>query len=174
MKYIYLTFLGFILACSSSNFEQEKIQINSIITQYDSLFQSADTINLDSVGPNLKRYNEVLKYSQTRLSTEQKPSLKTMTYLNDLKLMKRQFKNAPKQKKSFVTNIIRSQEQLNNLLTDIDNSIFDKDELKAVITREKQAFEAISIQVSEFENTYNNYQIRFDSLYQLSSTFKYE
>ena len=105
-----------------------------------------------------------LAYSKTKLSTDKKPSLKTMTYLNDLKLMKRQFKNAPNQKKGFVTNIIRNQEQLQNLLNDIDNGIFTKEELNAIIVREEQAFEGISIQLNEFQSAYKNYEIRFDSL----------
>jgi len=97
-----------------------------------------------------------------------------MTYLNDLKLMKRQFRNAPNQKKGFVTNIIRNQEQLQNLLNDIDNSIFGKEELNAIIVREEQAFEEISIQLNEFQSAYKSYEIRFDSLDQLSQTFNYQ
>jgi hypothetical protein len=97
-----------------------------------------------------------------------------MTYLNDLKLMKRQFRNAPNQKKGFVTNIIRNQEQLQNLLNDIDNGIFTKEELNAIIVREEQALEGISIQLNEFQSAYKNYEIRFDSLEQLSQTFNYQ
>ena len=97
-----------------------------------------------------------------------------MTYINDLKLMKRQFRNAPNQKKGFVTNIIRNQEQLQNLLNDINNGIFTKDELNAIIVREEQAFEGISIQLNEFQSAYKNYEIRFDSLEQLSQTFNYQ
>ena len=97
-----------------------------------------------------------------------------MTYLNNLKLMKRQFRNAPKQKKDFVTNIIRNQEQLQNLLNDIDNAIFTKEELNTIIVREEQAFVGISIELNEFQSAYKNYEIRFDSLQQLSQTFKYQ
>ena len=97
-----------------------------------------------------------------------------MTYLNDLKLMKRQFKNAPNQKKGFVTNIIRNQEQLQNLLNDIDNRIFSSEELNPIIVREEQAFEGISIKLNEFQSAYKNYEIRFDSLEQLSKTFIYQ
>ena len=97
-----------------------------------------------------------------------------MTYINDLKLMKRQFRNAPNQKKGFVTNIIRNQEQLQNLLNDIDNAIFSKEELNAIIVREEQAFEGISIQLNEFQSAYKSYEIRFDSLEQLSQTFNYQ
>ena len=174
MKYIALILIGILTACSSSTFEQEQEQVNAVIIQYDSLLQSIKNIDISSSGPNLKRYKEVLAYSQTKLSTDKKPSLKTMTYLNDLKLMKRQFKNAPNQKKGFVTNIIRNQEQLQNLLNDIDNTIFTKEELNAIIVREKQAFEGISIQLNEFQSAYKNYEIRFDSLQQLSQTFNYQ
>lgn len=174
MKYIALILIGILTACSSSTFEQEQEQVNAVIIQYDSLLQSIKNIDISSSGPNLKRYKEVLAYSQTKLSTDKKPSLKTMTYLNDLKLMKRQFKNAPNQKKGFVTNIIRNQEQLQNLLNDIDNTIFTKEELNTIIVREEQAFEGISIQLNEFQSAYKNYEIRFDSLQQLSQTFNYQ
>ena len=174
MKYIALILIGILTACSSSTFEQEQEQVNAVIIQYDSLLQSIKKIDISSSGPNLKRYKEVLAYSQTKLSTDKKPSLKTMTYLNDLKLMKRQFKNAPNQKKGFVTNIIRNQEQLQNLLNDIDNTIFTKEELNTIIVREEQAFEGISIQLNEFQSAYKNYEIRFDSLQQLSQTFNYQ
>ena len=174
MKYIALLLIGILTACSSSTFEQEQEQVNAVIIQYDSLLQSIKNIDISSSGPNLKRYKEVLAYSQTKLSTDKKPSLKTMTYLNDLKLMKRQFKNAPNQKKGFVTNIIRNQEQLQNLLNDIDNTIFTKEELNTIIVREEQAFEGISIQLNEFQSAYKNYEIRFDSLEQLSQTFNYQ
>ena len=174
MKYIALILIGILTACSSSTFEQEQEQVNAVIIQYDSLLQSIKNIDISSSGPNLKRYKEVIAYSQTKLSTDKKPSLMTMTYLNDLKLMKRQFKNAPNQKKGFVTNIIRNQEQLQNLLNDIDNTIFTKEELNTIIVREEQAFEGISIQLNEFQSAYKNYEIRFDSLHQLSQTFNYQ
>ena len=174
MKYIALILIGILTACSSSTFEQEQEQVNAVIIQYDSLLQSIKNIDISSSGPNLKRYKEVLAYSQTKLSTDKKPSLKTMTYLNDLKLMKRQFKNAPNHKKGFITNIIRNQEQLQNLLNDIDNTIFTKEELNTIIVREEQAFEGISIQLNEFQSAYKNYEIRFDSLQQLSQTFNYQ
>ena len=174
MKYIALILIGILTACSSSTYEQEQEQVNTIIIQYDSLLQSVENIDISSSGPNLKRYKEALAYSKTKLSTEKKPSLETMTYLNDLKLMKRQFRNAPNQKKGFVTNIIRNQEQLQNLLNDIDNTIFTKEELNTIIVREEQAFEGISIQLNEFQSAYKNYEIRFDSLQQLSQTFNYQ
>ena len=97
-----------------------------------------------------------------------------MNYLNDLKLMKRQFKNAPNQKKGFVNNIIRNQEQLQNLINDINNRIFNKKELSTIIVREKQAFEGISIQLNEFQTAYKNYEMRFDSLVQLNQIFNYK
>ena len=174
MKFIALILIGILTACSSSTFEQEQEQVNTIIIQYDSLLQSVENIDISSSGPNLKRYKEALAYSKTNLSTEKKPSLETMTYLNNLKLMKRQFRNAPNQNKGFVTNIIRNQEQLQNLLNDIDNAIFTKEELNAIIVREEQAFEGISIQLNEFQSAYKNYEIRFDSLEQLSQTFNYQ
>ena len=174
MKYIALILIGILTACSSSTFEQEQEQVNTIIIQYDSLLQSVENIDISSSGPNLKRYKEALAYSKTKLSTEKKPSLETMTYLNDLKLMKRQFRNAPNQKKGFVANIIRNQEQLQNLLNDIDNAIFTAEKLNTIITREEQAFEGISIQLNEFQSAYKNYEIRFDSLQQLSQTFNYQ
>ena len=174
MKYIALILIGILTACSSSTFEQEQEQVNAVIIQYDSLLQYVENIDISSAGPNLKRYKEALAYSKTKLSTDKKPSLKTMTYLNDLKLMKRQFRNAPNQKKGFVTNIIRNQEHLQNLLNDIDNSIFTKEELNAIIVREEQAFEGISIQLNEFQSAYKSYEIRFDSLEQLSQTFNYQ
>ena len=174
MKYIALILIGILTACSSSTFEQEQEQVNAVIIQYDSLLQYVENIDISSAGPNLKRYKEVLAYSKTKLSTDKKPSLKTMTYLNDLKLMKRQFRNAPNQKKGFATNIIRNQEHLQNLLNDIDNGIFTKEELNAIIVREEQALEGISIQLTEFQSAYKNYEIRFDSLEQLSQTFNYQ
>ena len=75
------------IACSSSTFEQEQNQINVVITQYDSLFQAVENIDISSVSPNLKRYKQILEDSKTKLSTDKKPSLKTMTLLNDMKLM---------------------------------------------------------------------------------------
>ena len=174
MKYIALILIGILTACSSSTFEQEQEQVNAVIIQYDSLILSVENLDISSSGSNLKRYKEALAYSKTKLSTEKKPSIETMTYLNDLKLMKRQFRNAPNQKKGFVTNIIRNQEQLQNLLNDIDNAIFSKEELNAIIVREEQAFEGISIQLNEFQSAYKNYEIRFDSLEQLSQTFNYQ
>ena len=89
MKYIALILIGILTACSSSTFEQEQEQVNTVIIKYDSLLQSVENIDISSSGPNLKRYKEALAYSKTKLSTEKKPSLETMTYLNDMKLMKR-------------------------------------------------------------------------------------
>jgi hypothetical protein len=87
MKYLLIILIGFMIACSSSTFEQEQNQINVVITQYDSLFQAVENIDISSVSPNLKRYKQILEDSKTKLSTDKKPSLKTMTLLNDMKLM---------------------------------------------------------------------------------------
>lgn len=174
MKYIALIIIVILSSCSSSTFEQEEKQINQIIIKYDGLLQILENIDISSAGPNLKRYKQALAYSKTKLSTDKKPSLETMTYLNDLKLLKRQFKNAPNQKKGFVTNIIRNQEQLQNLLNDIDNRIFSSEELNPIIVREEQTFEGISIKLNEFQSAYKNYEIRFDSLELLSKTFIYQ
>ena len=159
---------------TSSTFEQEQEQINTVIIQYDSLLQKLKNMDISSSSPNLKRYNQALAYSKTKLSTDKKPSLKTMNYLNDLKLMKRQFKNAPNQKKGFINNIIKNQEQLQNLINDIDNGIFNKKELNVIIIREKQAFEGLLIQLNEFQSAYKNYEMRFDSLVKLNQIFNYE
>ena len=59
-------------------------------------------------------------------------------------------------------------------ICDIDNGIFTKEELNAIIVREEQALEGISIQFNEFQSAYKNYEIRFDSLEQLSQTFNYQ
>jgi len=174
MRTIYFLFIGLLFACSNSDFEQEQTKINELIAEYDSLFISVENTDISSASMNLKRYKESLTYSQSKLSTEKKPSLKTMTFLNDMKLMKRQFRNAPRQKKGFVTNIIRNQEQLENLHNDIENSIFNKEEINAIISREIQAYEALSMQVQEFQIAYPNYETRFDSLYNLTETFNYE
>ena len=174
MKYIYLTLIGLIGACSSSSFQQEEKQIDLLISQYDSLIQITKDIDVSTASPNLKRYREALAYSQTKLSIEKKPSLRIMTYLNDMKLMKGQFKNSPNKKKKLVTTLVRNQEQLNNLQNDSENSVFDKEALNAIISREKQAAEAIAIEVSEFKIAYQSYESRFDSLYQLHKTFNYE
>ena len=99
MKYIALILIGILTACSSSTFKQEQRQINAVIIQYDSLLQSVKNIDISSSGPNLKRYKDALAYSKSKLSTDSIPNLNTMTYLNNLKLMKRQFRNAPNQKK---------------------------------------------------------------------------
>jgi hypothetical protein len=174
MRAIYILFIGLMFACSNSNFEQEQIKINELINEYDNLFISVENTDISSASINLKRYKKSLEYSQSKLSTEKKPNLKTMTFLNDMKLMKRQFRNAPRQKKGFVTNIIRNQEQLENLHNDIDNSIFNKEEINAIITRETQAYEALSTEMKEFQIAYPSYEARFDSLYNLTETFNYE
>tara|TARA_B100000886_G_C20417844_1_gene490058 strand:- start:446 stop:970 length:525 start_codon:yes stop_codon:yes gene_type:complete len=174
MKYILLILIGILTSCSLSTFEQQREQINTIIIHYDILLNSIENTDVSSAGSNLKRYKQALAYSKTKLSIDKKPSLKTMTYLNDLKLMKRQFKNAPNRKKSFKSNIKKNQEQLKNLLNDIDNDIFTNEQLNAILVREEQALNGISIQISEFQSAYTNYEVRFDSLYQLSQTFNYQ
>ncbi|MDG1916636.1 MAG: hypothetical protein P8I29_02340 [Flavobacteriales bacterium] len=174
MRFIYIILIGLLFACSNSSFEQEQLRINELIAEYDSLFITVENIDISSAGVNLKRYKESLEYSQSKLSTEKKPSLKTMTFLNDMKLMKRQFRNAPRQHKGFIKNIIRNQEQLENLRNDINNSIFNKEEINAIVLREEQAYEALSIKVKEFQIAYPSYEARFDSLFQLTETFNYE
>ena len=68
----------------------------------------------------------------------------------------------------------KNQEQLKNLLNDIDIDIFTNEQLNAILVREEQALNGISIQISEFQSAYKNYEVRFDSLYQLSQTFNYQ
>ena len=173
MKYFLILLIATAMGCTNSNFQSEKEAINDLIIKYDSLFTSVKSIDISSAKPNLKKYNESLEYSKAQLSTGNKPSLKTMNFMNDMKLMKRQFKNASITKKNLLSNTVRNQEQLNNLLNDIDNGIFDKDELNLILTREKQAIEEVSSTLIQFEETFNNAESRFDSLYQLSKTFQY-
>ena len=158
MKYVLILFIATLIGCGKSDFQSEKNTINDLLSEYDSLFVVIKDIT--SAKPNLKKYNEALEYSKTQLSSDKKPSLKTMKFINDMKLMKRQFKNAATTKNSLLSNTARNQEQLNNLLNDIDNGIFDKEELNLILTREQQA-------VTNAENS-------FDSLYQLSKTFQYD
>jgi hypothetical protein len=94
--------------------------------------------------------------------------------MNDMKLMKRQFKNAATTKKNLLSNTARNQEQLNNLLNDIDNGIFDKKELNLILTREQQAVKEVSNSLIQFEESFTNAENGFDSLYQLSKTFQYD
>ena len=82
--------------------------------------------------------------------------------------------NLKRYKKTFKSNIKKNQEQLKNLLYDIDNDIFTNEQLNAILVREEQALNGISIQISEFQSAYKNYEVRFDSLYQLSQTFNYQ
>jgi hypothetical protein len=91
-----------------------------------------------------------------------------------MKLMKRQFKNAATTKNSLLSNTARNQEQLNNLLNDIDNGIFDKEELNLILTREQQAVKEVSNSLIQFEESFTNAENSFDSLYQLSKTFQYD
>ena len=87
--------------------------------------------------------------------------------------MKRQFKNASKTKNNLISNSVRNQEQLNNLITDIENRIFEKDELELILSREKQAFKELSESLMNFEKSFKNAESRFDSLYVLSKNFQY-
>ena len=48
------------------------------------------------------------------------------------------------------------------------------EQLNPIIVREEQALEGISIQLNEFQSAYKNFEIRFDSLEQLSKTFNYQ
>ena len=151
------------------------VYTNNILTsEYDSLFVVIKDIDITSAKPNLKKYNESLEYSKTQLSSDKKPSLKTMKFMNDMKLMKRQFKNAATTKNNLLSNTARNQEQLNNLLNDIDNGIFDNEELNLILTREQQAVKEVSNSLIQFEESFTNAENGFDSLYQLSQTFQYD
>lgn len=173
MKYFFILFLATMIGCSNSHFQAEKETIDELITQYDSLLNAINSVDINSAKPNLQKYNASLEYSKTQLSTEKKPSLKTMNFMNDMKLMKRQFKNASKTKNNLISNSVRNQEQLDNLITDIENRIFEKDELELILSREKQAFKELSESLMNFEKSFKNAESRFDSLYVLSKTFQY-
>lgn len=173
MKYIFILIIATLIGCSNSDYQNEKEIINSLIVQYDSLFKAVNNVNINSAKLNLKKYNESLEYSKTKLNSGKKPSLKTMNFLNDMKLMKRQFKNAPKTKNNLISNTVRNQEQLNNLLIDIDNGIFEKEELNLILTREQQAVKELHVLLEEFDESFKNAETRFDSLYKLSKKYQY-
>jgi peptidoglycan hydrolase CwlO-like protein len=96
-----------------------------------------------------------------------------MSLINDLKLSRRQFKNASNTKNRFISDVIRNQEQLNLLLNDMENGIFETEELELILKREQQALQGLKTSLKEFEDIYKSNEIRFDSLFQLSKTFKY-
>ena len=174
MKYLLILFIAILIGCGKSDFQSEKNTVNDLISEYDSLFIVIKDIDITSAKLNLKKYNESLEYSKTQLSSDKKPSLKTMKFMNDMKLMKRQFKNAATTKNNLLSNTARNQEQLNNLLNDIDNGIFDKEELNRILTREQQAVKEVSNSLIQFEESFTNAENGFDSLYQLSKTFQYD
>lgn len=174
MRYLYSLLLGVLIACSSTSFQEEQENVHALIVQYDSLLNSIETINIQSAGPNLRKYKASLEYSKSKISTEKIPSLKTMKYLNDMKLMKRQFKSAANKKEKLLATVVRNQEQLKNLLNDINNDIFETEKLNSIIRREQQALKSVSLESSDFSKSYKNSEIRFDSLYKLTKTFNYE
>lgn len=173
MKYLYILLIG-LCACSSTQFQEEQDTVNSLILEYDSLLGAIQSIDIQSAGPNLRKYKESLDYSKTKLSTKQMPSLETMKYLNDMKLMKRQFKSAPIKKEKLVAEVIRNQEQLQNLINDISNAIFEEEDLNLIIIREQQALESVTLEKNKFSEAYKSFEIRFDSLHKLTKTFNYE
>ena len=94
MRHLHIILFGVLWACSSTPFQQEQESINGLISQYDSLLNSINAINIESAGPNIIKYKSSFEYSKTKLSTKQMPKVETMQYLNNMKLMKRQFKNS--------------------------------------------------------------------------------
>jgi len=173
MKYLLLLFTTLIFACNTSDFQQEKDIVNELIVEYDSLFNAINRIDIQSAKTKLKKYNESLEYSKSQLSSEKKPSPETMNFMNDMKLMKRQFKNASSTKNNLISSTARNQEQLKNLINDISNGVFEKEDIELIISREQQALKELSIETSNFEESYKNADSRFDSLYELSKTFQY-
>jgi hypothetical protein len=137
------------------------------------LLIKARATNIESAKEYLKKYQQALEHSKNQLSTEQKPSKESMSLINDLKLSRRQFKNASNTKNRFISDVIRNQEQLNLLLNDMENGIFETEELELILKREQQALQGLKTSLKEFEDIYKSNEIRFDSLFQLSKTFKY-
>ena len=174
MRNLYFLLFGILFACSNNSFQQEQNDINHLISQYDSLLNSINNTDIQSSGSNLRKYNASLEYSKSKLSTKQIPSLETMKYLNDMKLLKRQFKNAPGTKDKLIKEVVRNQEQLHNLLRDIDNNVFEADKLNSIIISEKQAIKSLKVESYNFSEGYKNSELRFDSLYKMTETFNYQ
>jgi len=175
MRYIFLLCLFFCFwACSNKHIDSEKQIVASLILEYDTLLVQVQTTNIESAKENLIKYNQAIEYSKNQLSTELKPSKESMNFMNNLKLMKRQFKNASSTKNRFISDVIRNQEQLNFLLKDIDNGIFETEDLDLILKREQQALQGLKTSHKEFEKMYKFNQIRFDSLLELTKTFNFK
>ena len=170
----HLVFISALLmACSNPKMHAEIELISQMQNQYDSLLIVANAIDIQSAGKNLKKYKEVITYAQEKIDGSSKPSMKTMNFLNDLKLTRRPFKNAATTKKSLSSSIIENKKQLQNLNNDLKRSVFSKQELSNILEQEKSLLQESIQKVKDFEETYRQSEWRFDSLYQLSKTYQF-
>lgn len=173
MKIYTIVLATLILGCSNQNLDHEKSIINKLNRQYDSLLLATNTINIESAKNNLKKYNESIKIAKESMNSSDNPSYETMNFINNLKLMKREFKSAPTTKKSLIKTIQENKMQLKKLNNDINNSIFGKQELTPILDQETKLLELTIKKVNDFQASYNVSESRFDSLYQLSKTYHY-
>ncbi len=173
MKYYIIFLVTFLISCSNHNLDAEKTVISQLGLQYDSLLAVSKAIDIQSAKINLKKYETSVEEAKKKLNKTSTPNYKTMNFMNDLKLMKRQFKSASTKKKGLIDIIKENKKQLLNLNNDIDNSVFSKDDLKSILTQEKLLLEQTTKQVTDFQESYMHSEHRFDSLYQLSKTYQY-
>lgn len=169
-----LIFLSFTVLLACSGFKSEKQSVNLLITEYDSLLLELKSFDIKSAAPNLKRYNKVIELSKSKMKKDVLPKIETMNYLNDLKLMRRQFKNAPKIKTQLVSKINANKEQLSNLIVDIDGSVFDQTQLQGILSEEVNELKSIKKSLIDFKTAYTVSESRFDSLYLLSNAFNFQ
>lgn len=173
MKIHLLIISGLLMACSNQKMDIEKQTINQLQSQYDSLLLVTEAIDIRSASNNLKKYKEAIELAREKIDGSKKPSLETMNFVNNLKLTRRPFKNAAATKKSLASSIIENKKQLQNLYNDFKQSVFSEQELSNILEQEKTLLQENIQKVTDFKETYQQSEWRFDSLYQLSKTYQF-
>lgn len=170
MKKIATILLPLFIACSSLDYSAEKNQINELIDSYTLLDEKVNKINLKESNQVLETYNTTIEEISNKLDPNKIPSIETINFINEFRSIKKTFKRVPTQKAFFKNSVKTNKKQLSSLVIDMDNNVFDKNEIEKILIQEQLAISELQKRHQDLTKTISTQLNKLDSLSLLINT----
>lgn len=167
MKYLAYILTGAMLltACSRSSFEVEsKATIDSLLLAYDKLQVEVESMPSKEVKSYFKEYKAFFAQTQKDLSQIQVDDLRDLSFMDTFKGVKKGFKKFPSKQNKYQQDLERKVKELNSLLQDINNDIFDEQAIKQYLDEEQKALKTLQEQYNKTMTAAHKQRAVLDSL----------
>ena len=117
--YLLLTIALLSSSCSQSSFEQEKVDIDSLVIAYQKLTLNIKEIAIEEAKDHLKTYKESIDLIKKKTNPKKMPNMESAKFIDAFRSIKKTFKKLPKKQKELQRKININTKQLENLILSV-------------------------------------------------------